>query len=771
MNPVRDELTDDPRVLESAREYLAELENGRIPSRIAWFSRFPELRDVLAECFDGIELAHAAGLALRPTAPPLQPELPASPLGDFQIVREIGRGGMGVVYEAVQLSLGRRVALKVLPFAASLDAKHLQRFKTEAHAAAQLHHTNIVPVYAVGCERGMHFYAMQLIEGQSLDRVIAATNGDDKARHGTALTVDLKANTTAAQTQFTKSGPNSVRSRETFRAAARIGAQVADALEYAHDAGVIHRDIKPANLLIDAKGNVWITDFGLAQVTADVGLTQTGDIFGTLRYMSPEQASGRRNQVDQRTDVYSLGATLYELLTLQPLFPGQDRQKLLHQILNEEPSLPRHADRAIPVELETIVLKALAKTPEERYATAGEMAADLRRFLDERPILARRPSLVDRARKWMRRHPAMLPAAVVLLCFMVGVLAVSITMIASALEGERKRGNEAVQRGMEAEQRFQLARKAADEMIHMAEEELNDQPHLQSLRKRMLESALAYYQQFIELRVNDPSARDELFAVHDRVKHILDDLTLLEGAGQIFLMREANIVRDLQLTQQQREQISDLIKKFDEQKREAFRDFGRQSSDERNQGFLDLARASDAALTEILSAEQRKRLGQIALQCRGLTAFHDPSIIAELQLSSNQRDSIRLIENDLMLKKFDRPFRVGSPPGNRFSPATEHEQSLKAALKKIEDDKVLRPEQIKKWKEMTGEPLVGGIPFSPAFMMGQMDRKGPPDQRPRPPYDSKGPKSGGPPEFKGRPPGPRPESKGPGGPGGPGNDR
>src|SRR5581483_4929721 len=252
------------------------------------------------------------------------------------------------------------------------------------------------------------------------------------------------------------------RGRETYRAIARIAAQVADALDYAHEAGVVHRDVKPGNLLLDSKGAVWVTDFGLAQVTARAGLTQTGDVFGTLRYMSPEQAAGRRSEVDHRTDVYSLGATLYELLTLAPVFAGSDRRKLLHRVLNVDPVPPRQVDRSIPAELETIVLKALAKAPADRYATAGELAADLRRFLEDKPILARRPTWAGRARKWVRRHPAAVWAVVALLGLNVAGLAVSTALVARerdrtavALEGEKRRADE-------AERRFRQAKATTD---------------------------------------------------------------------------------------------------------------------------------------------------------------------------------------------------------------------------------------------------------------------------------------------------------------------
>jgi len=173
-----DDIEADPRLVELARDYLAQLESGQRPDRQAYLNRYPELAEEAAECLDGLELAQAFGLAMKPRqTPAIESQTPGEPLGDFRIVRELGRGGMGVVYEAVQLSLNRRVALKVLPFASGLDPKHLHRFRTEAHAAAQLQHANIVPVFAVGQDRGTHYYAMQLIEGKPLDAVITELRG------------------------------------------------------------------------------------------------------------------------------------------------------------------------------------------------------------------------------------------------------------------------------------------------------------------------------------------------------------------------------------------------------------------------------------------------------------------------------------------------------------------------------------------------------------------------------------------------------------------
>ena len=366
-------------------------------------------------------------------------------LGDFQIIREIGRGGMGVVYEATQVSLGRQVALKVLPFAPVLSDKPLQRFKNEAQAAAHLNHPNIVPVYAVGCERGVHYYAMRYIEGRTLATVITEllrmdgavldppqTNPTDEL--GFTLAVELASGQLAPDrgkvgddsatepcspeaplpvggrpdkpTRGDRSTERSTRTTAFFRTAARLGLQAAEALDHAHEQGILHRDIKPSNLLIDAQGNLWITDFGLARIQGDAGLTMTGDLLGTLRYMSPEQALAKRVVVDHRTDIYSLGVTLYELLTQGPAYSGRDRQEILRRIAFEEPPGPRKLNPSIPPALETIVLKAMAKDASGRYASARDLADDLSRFLNHEPIRARRSGPTERLMMWARRRPA-----------------------------------------------------------------------------------------------------------------------------------------------------------------------------------------------------------------------------------------------------------------------------------------------------------------------------------------------------------------------------
>ncbi len=708
MNSTRD-LHDDPRLMDVAREYLAALEAGRTPNRQPYLERFPDLADVLTECLDGIDLAHGAGKTFRPPVP--QPETLAEPLGDFRIVREIGRGGMGIVYEAFQLSLGRRVALKVLPFASGLDTKQLQRFKTEAHAAAQLHHTNIVPVYAVGCERGMHFYAMQMIEGFPLDAVIRERRGDSGQPHG-GTTVNLRAGST--REAFTELAPTSRSSttQELHRTAARLAEQVAMALDYAHENGVVHRDIKPANLLLDGKGNAWITDFGLAHVSADLGQTRTGDVFGTLRYMSPEQAAGKRLLIDHRTDVYSLGATLYEVLTLQPIFPGTDRQGVLHAILHDEPRPLKSLDRTIPVELETIVLKAVAKSPLDRYSTAGDMAADLRRFLEDRPIRARRPSFVDRTRKWIRRHPAYFRAAILVLVFSVVALAVTTAAIAREQRSTKAAFEREKQRAEEAEQRFQLARRSADEMIRIANEELGDNPQMQAVRKRLLETALAFYQEFMEQRRNDPTAQAELEQTQSRVKAILADLAVIQGAWKHLLLDNPAVQDDLKLNPPQRGSIRDILQDI-EPRGDRFGSLLKMNREQRDGTLVDEMRRHELEIAAVLNPTQRTRFAQIALQSRGALAFREAGVSESLKLNQVQRERLRLLENDF-----------GPPPGEGFHGGPPHGIGPEPREKMEKALAVLTPEQLKLWQAMIGPSFNG-------FRKGGPRPFGPPPGGPR----------------------------------------
>jgi serine/threonine protein kinase/Flp pilus assembly protein TadD len=439
--------TRDSVLARLMEDYLASCEAGQPLSADELAARYPELATDVAACLAsldfirkaaasgvsgaGVSLAAEEGAPCR-ERPPWRSEIGerAGQLGDFRIVREIGHGGMGVVYEAEQISLQRRVALKVLPFAAVLDSKQLARFKNEALAAAQLDHPHIVDVLGVGCDRGTHFYAMRFIDGRTLADVIEGLRQkrEECGREGEGEKGSRKNATSStipiahSPTLPLASSPARPLSPSAFcRRAAALIADAAEALHHAHEQGVIHRDIKPSNLMLDQQGKVWITDFGLARIETGVTLTMTGDLLGTLRYMSPEQALAKRITIDHRSDIYSLGATLYELLTLEPVFGGQDRAEILRQIAFDDARPPRKLNKAIPGELETIVLKSIEKNPDDRYHSAQDLADDLRRFLEDQPIRAKKPSLLQRTTKWSRRHrPLVVSLAAVLLLIFVG---------------------------------------------------------------------------------------------------------------------------------------------------------------------------------------------------------------------------------------------------------------------------------------------------------------------------------------------------------------
>ncbi len=349
-----------------AAEFSNARRRGLNPSVDEYADRLPDQRHEAVALLQSICLLEQASddeftrFVHRRSKKHATPEL--KQLGDFRIIREIGRGGMGIIYEAEQVSLKRHVALKVLGPGIADSPRQLERFHRESEAVARLHHTNIVPVFGSGSENGVHYFAMQLIDGRPLNE------------------------------------PPEL----SYAQIAKLGLQAASALAYAHEHGVLHRDIKPSNLLLDYSGNVWVTDFGLAKLSNVGDLTQTGDIMGTLKYMAPEQLEG---SADERTDVYALGLTLYELVTRQPAFDIS--KSLVNRIRNHEFAAPRSIDKNIPRDLETIILKATAREGKHRYAAAGDMADDLRRYIEDRPIEARRTTAAERLGRWIRRNPAL----------------------------------------------------------------------------------------------------------------------------------------------------------------------------------------------------------------------------------------------------------------------------------------------------------------------------------------------------------------------------
>jgi hypothetical protein len=723
----------ETRLNELLIAYVEEVQQGRAPDRRQYLARYPEfaaelqefltLRDQMSRLAAPLREAALANSPVRPERRLLRSEKAVAgtelgQIGEFQLLREIGRGGMGIVYEAFQTSLNRRVALKVLPFAAAFDPKQLQRFQNEAQAAAQLHHANIVPVYGVGHERGVHYYAMQLIDGQSLAALIeelrprearkvaepssaAIPAGRSEATAGKAASaVDapmpdgpgLYGAETAAAHHASFSTERSTRRVHFFRRIAQLIQKAAEAVEHAHQAGIIHRDIKPANLLLDAGGNLWITDFGLAFFQSATSLTMTGELLGTLRYMSPEQAGGQRSLIDQRTDIYSLGATLYELLTLRPIFDGTDRQALMEQILHTEPQPPRAIDRSIPPELETIVLKAIGKAPAERYATAGELAEDLQRFLEDRPIRARRPSLVEKTTKWARRHrPVVISAIVVLLLAMAGMF-VATVLIAEAYDRERQKAQEADVQRARAQVSFRQARQVVDQLAQIGEEDLADRPDLEDLRWRILGKALTYYQDFIIQRRDDPSTRADLDASQARAAKILNELKILMRSLYYIPLRWPEVQDELQLSRAKR----DAIVRMQEGWRRSLSESHGLLSGEREQRRLEMARKQETDVAQLLSAAEHGRFKQIAIQFLGALAFSDPDVGEALQLKPDQVKQFRAIQD-----KVGDPGLFGWPERHGPTPAADGEGSRDIIVN------LLGEEQLLKWQALTGKPSQG----------------------------------------------------------------
>jgi tetratricopeptide (TPR) repeat protein len=513
-------------------EYLAALDAGRPPDRDEFLARHAAVAGALAKCLDGLEFIRAAAPRLHASAASSLPPPPVDAegrLGDFRILREVGRGGMGVVYEAEQISMGRRVALKVLPFAAVMDPRHLQRFKNEARAAGSLQHPNIVPVYIVGSERGVHYFAMQFIEGQTLAALIRQLRQSASPEEATTAysPADGLGNPTAATApaarQSTLANSTPPKGRQHFRQVAEWGEKAAEALDHAHHTGIVHRDVKPSNLMLDSRGDLWLTDFGLARVQqGEADLTITGDLVGTLRYMSPEQALAKRVLIDHRTDVYSLGVTLYELLTLEPVFAGGDRHELLRQIAFEEPRPPRRLNRAIPVELETIVQKAIEKNPQDRYATAKDMADDLRRYLEDQPIRARRPGVVKRARGWARRHKALVGSAAAA-ALVAGLMAAGV-----AWWRERERAGRQVATEVAVTAALAQARTLADE----GEKQRDDPEHWQ-VAVRLARSAVERAEGLLAAGEPTEELSDEVRLVRAAVDDAAADADLLAELDRI----------------------------------------------------------------------------------------------------------------------------------------------------------------------------------------------------------------------------------------------
>jgi serine/threonine protein kinase/formylglycine-generating enzyme required for sulfatase activity len=559
-----------------AEEFAERLRRGERPSLKEYLDRHPDLADDIRDLFPAmVEVEQAEG-DRREADRPAAATAPLEQLGDFRILREVGQGGMGVVYEAEQVSLGRHVALKVLTRKMLPDARAKRRFEREAKAAARLHHTNIVPVFGVGAHDGVPYYVMQFIHGQGLDLVLdelkqwKAGNGSSPSREGpvadlarSLLTGQFQAIAepspvpegtsdespeaaepnppfapgplpAASETRAVSSGSitlpgqsgethtRQTRKQTYWQSVAGVGVQVADALEHAHRQGIVHRDVKPSNLLLDAQGRVWVTDFGLAKADDQKDLTQDGDILGTPRYMPPEAFEGRTGPC---SDVYSLGLTLYELVALRPAFAEKERAKLVRRITTEDAPRLRDWQPGVPRDLETIIHKAIDRDPARRYQTAGELAADLQRFLDDVPIRARPVGAVERTWKWAKRRPALAALLGVVLLALVSLAVLSGNLAVARHNADEKR--------QAAEKEADKARKARDFLVGIF--------RIRDIRAGNTTTArqiLNQAEQDIPIEFADqPELRDELLAAIEDVNRNLDRTIpaamILEARGAI----------------------------------------------------------------------------------------------------------------------------------------------------------------------------------------------------------------------------------------------
>ncbi|WP_437228729.1 serine/threonine protein kinase [Planctomicrobium sp. SH661] len=378
--PQRSDSSGRDHMEEIASDYLRRLRSGERLDLEAFAAQFPALSEELKEFLPMVAAMEEWKVQreFKAAQPPIPEQIEVTQLGEYRIIREIARGGMGVVFEAEQPNLNRRVAVKLLPWKFPKKSMLAEQFQREARTAAQLQHPNIVPVFSFGEQDERYFYAMQLIHGVGLDKLIQRWSRD----HGIVSMDDLVAEyhpSGQQRAQERRSGSKRLLRHDSWLQLGKIATQIVSAIRYAHRSGTLHRDIKPGNLLIDLQGKVWITDFGLAMAQEKLLSESGGPLSGTLRYMAPEQFL---RMGDERSDLYAFGATLYELCTLQPAFDGKTRSQLIEAIEKGNVTPPRAIKKEIPVQLERIILKCLSHDRDKRYYTCDQLYADLLRFLN-----------------------------------------------------------------------------------------------------------------------------------------------------------------------------------------------------------------------------------------------------------------------------------------------------------------------------------------------------------------------------------------------------
>lgn len=587
-----------------ATEFLDRYRNGERPSVAEYAEAHPEIADDIRDLFPTIaqmegfkvEVERPSQSGAGPTPP--RGRLGMEQLGDFRIIREVGRGGMGVVYEAEQTSLGRRVALKVLPLLSTLNPDLIRRFQREAKTAGRLHHANIVPVFGVGESHGFHYYVMQMIDGIGLDSLIdekfpTASAADqpveakqldlttDNCPSQDGTVAESRARQQPKETPPASEGPTAqfavpseyadlavsevdaadiptideqVPQPPTaepqqldLRRIIHIGVQAADALHYAHENGILHRDIKPGNLLLDKGGALWVADFGLAKAIETDDITASGNIVGTVRYMAPEALQGK---ADGRSDVYSLGVTLYEVLVGRRAWQQTERTQLIQQIFNSGLIPLRKVEPSLPRDLETVIMKATARDLPNRYQSAAEFAHDLQNILDDRPITARRISPLERLWRWSRRNPVVSSLTAVSGVLLIAVVFLSLIGFSSE-RAERAR----------AEATADMALKALDEIFEQfapdqstasaipIEGDVEQIPAVVSPEAAaLLENLLSFYDKLAEDADDDPDlklkcadARRKVGDIHQRLGQYDDSIKSYSHAVELYRELETQL--------------------------------------------------------------------------------------------------------------------------------------------------------------------------------------------------------------------------------------